>query len=34
MWLEILKGDYRKLSPDELDELDQIAPFTEKNSNP
>lgn len=29
MWLKILKGEYRKLSAEELAELEHIAPFTE-----
>jgi hypothetical protein len=29
MWLQILKGEYRKLSPGELQDLQEIAPFTE-----
>jgi hypothetical protein len=28
MWLQLLKGDYRKLSEDELKELEQLIPFT------
>jgi len=28
MWLQILKGNYRKLTPEELSELDRIAPFS------
>jgi len=28
MWLQILKGNYRKLTPKKLSELDRIAPFS------
>ena len=29
MWLAILRGDYRKLTAEELGELDAIAPFAD-----
>ena len=29
MWLQLLKGNYRKLTTEELQELSAIAPFTE-----
>jgi len=29
MWLSILQGNYRKLTSEELQELDAIAPFVE-----
>lgn len=29
MWLQILKGNYRRLTAEELQELNRIAPFAE-----
>lgn len=31
MWLRILKGNYRKLTEEELRELDSICPFTSES---